>query len=239
MTKGMSRHRKLFVAKVLLFTLFLGSYAGTVAAQGQRVDLNALTNETQKMLPDADRVTLVWWIPDEYWEEVSAQNPQLSKAQVAAFINILSPYTLFVVVDGKIGALGGVTYKSEETLRATIQLVDAQGNSYRPLPAQSLNPDMKSLLSIMKPMLANMLGQMGENMNFIVFPSKSKTGQRIIEARREGSFTIKLAETTFKWRSPLGSLLPPKTCPVDDEQFSGAWNYCPWHGAKLVLKATR
>ncbi|MCA1558049.1 MAG: hypothetical protein LC731_05860, partial [Acidobacteria bacterium] len=146
------------------------------------------------------------------------------------------PYTLFVVVDGKIGAYGGVTYKSEQVIRDSIQLIDSQGAIYRPLAKESVDAETASLLSLMKPVLSNMMGQLGQNMNFVLFPAKDKAGQQLLAARREGAFTVKMGESTFKWRLPLGSLLPPKVCPVDGEQLNGAWKYCPWHGKELLLK---
>jgi len=27
-----------------------------------------------------------------------------------------------------------------------------------------------------------------------------------------------------------------KTCPEDQEQLNGNWEYCPWHGVELIYK---
>jgi hypothetical protein len=129
-----------------------------------------------------------------------------------------------------------VTYKSEDTVRETIQLIDSQGAVYRPLGKEKIDADIRNLLVMMKPMLSNMMGQMGANMNFIVFPSKSAAGQKIADARREGSFAVKLSDSKFEWKLPLGAVLPAKICPVDGERLNGAWKFCPWHGDKLILK---
>ena len=239
MNKPMSFSNDLVVIKVLLTVLFLCSRTETVIAQTNQIDLNALTVETQRTLPDADRITLVWWVPEEFWQVTLAQEPTVTKTQVDAFVNTLSPYTLLVVVDGKIGAGAKVTYKSEETIRNTIKLIDNQGTIYLPLSKEKVDASIKSLLSIMKPVLSNTMGQMGENMNFIIFSSKSQTGQKIVDPRREGSFSISLGENKFVWRLPLGALLPAKVCPVDGERLNGAWKFCPWHGEKLISKPTK
>ena len=234
----MSFNKDLVVIHVLLTLLLLCS-GETVLAQANQVDLNALTAETQKMHPDANRMTLVWWVPGDFWQATLAQDPTIMKAQAEQFINTLSPYSLLVVVDGKIEASGKILYKSEKTIRDSIQLIDSQGTIYHPLSNEKIDADTKNLLSIMKPVLSNMMGQMGANLNFIIFPSKSKTGEKIIEPRREGSFSVKLAESEFVWRLPLGSLLPAKICPVDGERLNGAWKFCPWHGDKLISKPTK
>ena len=85
----------------------------------------------------------------------------------------------------------------------------------------------------MKPVLVNMLGPMGEHMEFFFFPRTSASGQPIADAKAEGSFRFGVGKDVYDWRLPLGSLLPQKTCPVDGERLSGAWEYCPWHGKKL------
>lgn len=86
---------------------------------------------------------------------------------------------------------------------------------------------------MMGPVLVNMLGPMGQNMHFFLFSSKKKNGQEIAVAKREGAFSVKLDKREFKWRLPLGSLLPPKVCPIDGEKLNGAWKFCPWHGVAL------
>jgi hypothetical protein len=223
----------------LLTLLLCLSGTETAVAQSGHVEINELTVETQRMAPETDKMTMIWWVPEEFWQAIFAQDPATTKAQAEEFLSALRPYTLFVVVDGNFGSFGAVNYKSEETIRETIQLLDAQGTSYRPLVNQNVGASTKNLLSIMRPILSNMLGQMGQNMHFFLFPAKNKAGQRLLDPRTEGSFSIKLAESAFKWRLPLGSLLAPKVCPVDGERLNGAWKFCPWHGGKLIIRPAR
>ena len=154
-------------------------------------------------------------------------------AQAEEFIKILRPYTVIVVVDGKIGAFGGVTYTPEAAIRDSIQIKDSKGDRYRPFSEGAFDADAKSLLSMMKPLFANMLGPMGQNMVFFLFPSNNKEGQKIADAKKEGSFSVEMGEREFRWRLPLGSLLPPKICPTCGEKLSGAYKFCPWDGTKL------
>jgi hypothetical protein len=204
--------------------------------QPARVDVNTLTEETQKMHPAADRLALVWWLPEEFWQATLAQDPTTTKAQGEQFMGMIRGYAMFVVVDGKIGPFGGITYKSEENIRGAIQVTDVHGGVHRPIPADRVDPDAKVLMSVMKPILSNMIGKMGENMHFILFPAKDSAGRKIADPTKEGTLTLKLGADVYRWRLPLGSLLPAKSCPVDGERLNGAWKFCPWHGDRLVTK---
>jgi len=78
-----------------------------------------------------------------------------------------------------------------------------------------------------------MLGPTGQNTHFFLFPAKNEKGQKIAEAKKEGTFSVELNEREFSWRLPLSSLLPPKICPTCGEKLSGAYKFCPWDGSKL------
>jgi hypothetical protein len=227
-------------SRVVLILFLLGFFCAGLTknmAQTNKINIDVLTSETQKSSPDADKMILVWWIPEEYWQASLSQDPTISAAQLTEFVKVLKPYNVFVIVDGKIGTFGGVTYKPEEEIRKSIELVDREGNKYSPLYEARVDPDTKNLLSMMKPVLANILEPVGENMHFYLFPQMNKAGKPIIEAKKEGGFTLKLGGSDFKWKLPIGSLLPPKVCPIDGEELNGAWKYCPWHGEVLKLKS--
>lgn len=227
------RSKSMWLASVFMVVFLLFGWMATGLAQENIVDINALTQETQKMSQKADEMTFVWWIPEEFWGASFAQDPNTTVAQAEEFIKILRPYTVIVVVDGKIGAFGGVTYMPEAAIRDSIQIKDSKGARYLPLSEGAIDADTKSLLSMMKPLFANMLGPMGQNMYFFLFPSNNKEGQKIADAKKEGSFSVEMGEREFRWRLPLGSLLPPKICPTCGEKLSGAYKFCPWDGSKL------
>lgn len=223
----------LLVLNVFTVGILLCGWTHRVFAQPHTVDLQALTTETQRVSQEVNTIRLVWWIPIDYWQVFADQNPSMTPDQTEELLQILNPYLLVVVVDGKTGPFGNVTYMSESDIRTNLQLLDSQDISYRSLPTEQIDANTQSFLSIIKPIFANLLGPLGQNMHFFLFPSKDNNGQLIANAKEEGGFSITLAEEVFKWRLPLGSLLPPKTCPVCGEQMSGAWKYCPWDGTKL------
>lgn len=225
--------KKVICSGLVVITLLLSAGIKFVFAQGEQVDINALIQETQKRSDEPGEMTFVWWIPEEYWQASFSQNPNMSAAQIEEFLKVFRPYTIIAVVDGTVGTYGNVTYKTEAEMRSNIQIVDSQGNIYIPLSETEVNVDTKSFLAMMKPVLANALGPIGQNMYFFLFPAKNKDGLGIAEAKKEGIFLVKLGEREFRWKLPLGSLLPPKICPTCKEKVSGSYKYCPWDGTKL------
>ncbi len=216
-----------FAAAVLLTA---NSY---IFAQETNIDINNLVQETQKRSDNSSEMSFVWWIPEQFWQASFARSPNTTPAQVEEFLKALRPYTLIAAVDGKVGSYGSVAYKTEADIRTSIKLVDAAGNTYTPYSEDGVNPDAKGLLSVMKPMIVNLLGPIGQNMYFFLFPAISKDGNAIADARKEGGFSVKLGEKDFKWTLPLGSLIPSKTCPVCKQKFNGSYKFCPFDGTKL------
>jgi hypothetical protein len=202
-------------------------------AQDKKVEITKFVQESQKIDQSHESMTVVWWIPDDFWRVNFEQDPRATKAQYEELVEVIKPYTVFAVVDGKIGNFGGITFTPESSIRSSIQLIDAQKKSYPPFSMQKIDADMKNFLSMMKPVLANMLGPMGQNMHFFLFPAKNSAGKDIAHATKEGTFSVKFDNRDYKFRTPLGSLLPQKVCPVDGEKMSGAWKFCPWHGVEL------
>ena len=221
-------------AKLLTALLLSCLFAPAAAAQPGRVDTDALVNETQKFHPSQDRLTVVWWIPKEFWEVTFAQDGSVPKAEAEAFMKNVSPYLIFGVVDGRFEPSAGATFKSEAEIRGALQLLDAQGAAHRPIANEKVDADVRNLLALMKPVLSNVMGKTGENLHFFLFPTADAAGRKVADANREGTLTVKLGAEAFKWRLPLASLLPPKVCPVDGEQMSGGWKFCPWHGDRLA-----
>jgi hypothetical protein len=166
-------------------------------AQDRKVDINALVQETQKMSDKSGEMTLIWWIPEEFWRASFEQDPNMTAAQTEEFIKVLRPYMLIVAVDGNIGTFGGVTYKSETTIRGSIQVIDSQGTHYRPLSNENIDANTKNFLAMMKPVFVNMLGPIGQNMHFLLFPARNTMGQSIAVAKREGAFSVQLDKRVF------------------------------------------
>jgi hypothetical protein len=227
--------RTTITSAVLIVIGLLGpGTPGVGAARAQSIQ--AIIAETQRSSGDARRAELVRWIPTDYWRVALASSPNVPTSAVDEIERVLAAYTLMVIASGEIGPLAGVTWTPEETIRATAVLRDRGGAEHRPLPAERIAPDAKSLATFIKPLLASIMGPMGENMHMVFFPARNAAGDAIAHARTEGSFSLQIADRTYRWRLPLGSLMPQKVCPVDDEAMDGSWRFCPWHGKELVSR---
>ncbi len=224
----------MILRRSLIFALAGGLLATPVSAQEFELDINALIDETQWVSPAADEMTMIWWMPTEFWRLSFGDDPSITEEDLTELLGLVTPYHIVLAADGTMGVFGGVTYETEQTVRSNIVLVDAEGRRHGPVDANTLDPDLQGLLNIMKPMLAGMLGPMGENMHFFVFPATTASGERFGDADSEGTLTVELDDAAASWRLPLSSVLPPKICPVDGERMSGAWRFCPWHGVELV-----
>lgn len=213
--------------------------AGSPSSAQSDVDVGAIISETQKEATGSKALGLVWWIPEEVWKAILEEDGGLTPEGIEGILGVLRPYLVIAAVDGSFGPMGAPSFRSQEALRGSLTVIDERGNEYRPLKEEEISGDAKNLFASMKPGLAGIAGPIGEHMHFFCFPAKTEEGRLIADPLESGELAVKMGDKTFQWRLPLGSLLPPKVCPVDGEQLNGAWIYCPWHGDKLqALPAT-
>lgn len=203
------------------------------AGAGAQTDMNALINDTQRMHQDGARLTLVWWIPNEYWEESAASGAQGSQQQLKQVLALVERYVIVAVVDGELGALGNVRTRPLAELVSAIQLIAPGGARFPPLGEDQLSSDLRTFFQVMKPMMANMLGQVGKGLEFIAFDGRGPGGGRLLDPRREESFAITYDGRRYDWRLPLGSLLPPAVDARTGERFPGNYRYNPYTGERL------
>jgi hypothetical protein len=213
--------------------------AETHAAAPHAIDLDVLTKETQQFSKDPARLTLVWWIPQEFWMALFAENPTVSPAEFANLRQTLRPYVVVVVIDGTVGADGALNYRSEDALRADLRMHGNAGLTYAPLATKQLSAEVSKLLASMQPILADMLGLLGKNMHILLFPAGDAHGKPFVDPYHRGTLTMALDHTRqVTWHLPLGALVPDKTCPTCGETFSGTYDYCPYDGTKLQASKT-
>jgi hypothetical protein len=200
---------------------------------GVEGDIQQILSETQKLQQSNGGFRIVWWIPTDYWRE-SFKKTNLSQAQSDAFCKSLDDYIIFAVDDAKVGPMGGITPVPRDQLLPLLSASIGTSKDMKPLDPSQLSPDAKNFLDMMKPAMANMLGQFGSGLEFFCFPAKDANGARLIDPRKEGMLKLTYGSNDYKFRLPLGSLLPPKFDPQTGEQFLGNYIYSPFTGAKLV-----
>jgi hypothetical protein len=184
-------------------------------------------------------VRLVWWLPLEYWRVSLSRGRSPRLAELEQIEAALRPYTVVAAFDGQIGAMGVVRWSSLEKLGEEIRLLDGASAPptplapLAPLPRSSVDATALEVVDSLRPVFANILGELGENLHFYFFPGRDAQGAPRIRPLEEGQFTVQIGADAYPYRLPIGALLPPKACPVDGERWSGAYRFCPRHGKPL------
>jgi len=199
----------------------------------EEVSIDEIITETQYGSDSSDDLELIWWVPTEYWNIVFAQDNTASDAESEAIIEMVEDYVLVMAIKGKIGLFGGITYDTKETIQSILE-VTYQGGKLRMLNDKDLSPDLVSFISLIQPMMKNMMGPMGENMQIFMFQNPEGKSVLPINPYEQNDLAFKLGTFNKNVSLPLGSLLEQKTCPEDSQKHSGKWTFCPYHGIKLV-----
>lgn len=223
------------VAFCFLSLLVVAQESPKPTANPADFDMTAFIRETQQSINEPGYIGIVWWIPTQYWEKASERSG-ISEEKAKDRWAPLRKYTVILVVVGKLG-IGNINYIAEPEIRDATVLRDSDGNVYQPV--QKLSGDAEGLVTIMKPLFGNMMGQMGQNMQLLFFPATNKMAKPIADPLATGVFSVTLSkivagkDKVLEWRLPLTTLSPPKYCPVGKERVQANWKYCPWHGVKL------
>jgi len=221
-----------------LLAILLSLPVGALAQQTTvpEYDTQEIAKETEQLDSHGGKMGLFWWVPVEFWEQ-SAMKSGVSAARAKQLFAPLGNYNLFIVGVGHY-SLNGISWDTEPDLRKNITLRDQAGNTYKPL--EKPGDDAQGFSDMMKPILKNILGPMGEGVQLFFFPKKDPEGKEFADPRRTAELTLLVQDlmdpgvNTYVWRLPLTSLSPAKYCPVGKERVNANWKYCPWHGNKLV-----
>jgi len=219
------------VRAAVLAGMALGAWRQAVAQTPQQ-RLTEIIRDTQKQGNRAGRFTLVWWIVPEFWRTALAANGAIPADKIEEMVASIRDINVFAVVDAKMAGFAP-EFTSSQELQKDFNVTDS-GNELVPLiPEQKQSIATKNMLATMRPMMANMLGEFGKNMLFVVTEGKNKNGSRRIDPTKPGSLVVRLNNEEFHWRLPLGSLLPQKVCPKCNEAFPGNYVFCPFDATPL------
>ena len=204
------------------------------------VDSDQLTNDTQISGPSGDNhFNIVWWIPIEFWQAIFARDKTTSEFDKKKIITALKPYSLLAVCQGDISGLGAFRFYNKDEIEKSLSITfkDQNGNISRVNPLKDIDPDIKVLIGMFKPILSAAAGNMGQNFHFFVLKDYDSSGTRRMDPYSIGTIQFGLAkrsgeliETQLDF--PLNSLYIPRRCPNGKEAHV-TWKYCPWTGKKL------
>ena len=127
------------------------------------------------------------------------------------------------------GSFGDFKPRSAKEVKRNLTVFDEEGKGFEAIDDEDINFQALMFLNMLKPILGNLLGKMGESMNVLVY---EKEGKKIIDPYQEGG-NIKYGKEVIDLDLPLASLLQDKVCPIDNEPMNAKWKYCPYHGDEL------
>jgi hypothetical protein len=205
-----------------------------LATTSQAANVQDLVRDTQRTTLEGEAFSLVWWIPEQFWDESLKGNAGVPEAMRAQFISVMGEYNIVALLRASTTAAGMGGVQSKEELAKNTR-VEIGGKVFEPLPAEQIAPAALALLSQVKPMLAATMGQVGQGMEFLVYPGKAD-GKLLVNAAQTGSLAITFYGKKHQWRLPLGSLLPPRVDKKTGEDFPGNYQYNPFTGDKLDAK---
>ncbi len=240
-TKIMGLKMKAYKIVVLLVIVLINFMTATEKKNPKDIDIDALTTELQATLKGVDQnhFALVWWMPYEYWDAVFTQDPSINETDKNDMLDVLKEVTLMAVVQADVSTFGAFKFYSIDEVKKRIRLSFSDQNSkkYDLELLEEIDPDLSIILSVFKPILSSAMGNLGQNMHFMVINDKTSDGHRIIDPYNSGIFSINLEDKSgnvFKAEieTPLNSLFIPRKCPNGKDAHI-SWKYCPWTGEKL------
>ena len=201
----------------------------------EKVSIDDFITETQFGSDSPDDIEIIWWVPTEYWSVVFSQDPTASEAEKEGIIEMLKDYVVVLVIKGNVGFFGGITYSSLDDIKP-ITNVNYKGEKLTMVDDKKVSPDMLNFISMIKPMMRNMMGPMGENMHLFLYQSPANKSLLPIDPYSTNNLSFTLGDFNKDIDLPLSCLLEEKICPNDKQELNGKWNFCPTHGAKLEVK---
>ena len=199
-----------------------------------RAGVAEILRDTQRTTQANGDITMVMWMPQQFWEESMKGNPALTPEGRAQVLAPLADYALFGVMRAKVGAGGLTDVQPKAELVKNLKL-EVNGKAVEPLAPEAIAPGAQMLLSSIKPAMAAMGGAAMQGMEFVVFPAKAD-GKPLIDALQAGTLQVSLYDQVYRWRTPLGSLLPVKVDAKTGEEFPGNYSFNPFTGEKLNLR---
>ena len=225
--------RLLAAPMVVLALLPAAAWAQRTPLPLKDIRLDQMAQDTQRTHIGDDTIELVWVIPSLYWQVSATQQQDLAESDRTRFLGQLDDYLLIATVRGKVGLLGIDQFAGSDTLLEDLRIVDAGGTSHAPLAPARVPTQLKNLLAVLRPVMANMIGPMGDNMHFAVFNARDAKGKPLFDPLADGRLQVRTASNAYAFRTPLGSVLPPQHDPKTGESFPGDYHYNPYTGGAL------
>jgi hypothetical protein len=218
---------------IFLVLLIVTTLAAAAQPQAKPINANDFVFECMKNGGEIPQKEMVLWIPVDFWKIIGDQM-KLPPESINNLVSEMSHYMMFCVVDYAVSGQQ-LVFRTADEIRPSLKMVDSAKNIYLPMADKDISPTALQMISNLQPTVSKMLGQFGNGMTIFLFDAKNENGNLSFDVRKPNRFILSWDHASFTWRLPFASVLPLKYCPVDNEPMKGNWNYCPIHGAKLMV----
>lgn len=204
----------------------------TLGHVARAANVEEVVRETQRVALDGEQVSMVWWMPLEFWSETIRGNPELNAEARSELVSMMADYTVIALLRATPGAEGLEKIQPKAELLKNTK-VEFDGKVLQPVADDKIAPAAILVLQQLKPVLAQAAGAVGGALEFLVYPAS--VDGKAIDAGLPGRLAVTFYGKPNNWRLPLGSVLPPKTDKATGEQFPGNYEYNPFTGKKIEV----
>jgi hypothetical protein len=217
----------LLLSTILLATITFGQTPKST------IDLSEYMKDLTKSESDGSQITMSIWMPSNYWDIATKNNPDFDKESIELLKSFIGGYTLMIVYSGKMDIDKQMFVSESETkIRNSVSLEYNNKKYKAPSPTQ-LPDELAQLSQALKPAMTQMFGSMGPGMNFFFFDIRDGQNNAMIDPYKDTDFKITVDKESFNYNLPAASLFEDKECEKDGEKYPSNYNYCPIHGNKL------
>jgi len=229
----------------ILITIILSIFISTCYAVDRKefssINLKDILKDTQAQPDNAGdkHLSLVWWVPYEYWASVFSRDPNISEDIKKEILGTLEDYTIIAIVQSDISAFGAFSFYPKDFISKNLKVTYTNANKKisKITPSLTYSDDLKLILSEVTPVLKAAMGNMGANFNFYIFNDIGDKGKRILDPYKNGRLEVSLKKQSgedihVSFQTPLNSLFHSRICP-NGMPAHISWKYCPWSGKKL------
>ena len=202
------------------------------------VDLGAFTKEIMQLKMTGDQSELAMWFPFEFYVESSWEKSNQTREDAEKDVEFIKPYLTIIVQCSLDQADGSSLYSSEKEVRARAVLLLPDGTEIHPL--DKVPPTVAATVAAIKALMSAEGDAGGANMHVLVFPSKDKQGNLVVDTKKISKLNLQLkadrkfGNCVFTWRTPFDATTSAPPCQKCKESVSAKWSFCPWCGNKLV-----
>ncbi len=206
-----------------------------------------LESETRKEFTTDGALTMVWWIPPEFFELAIDSSALDADGGVREFLHRAArACTIVAIVDARPppdarapASSDAPRFRSAEEIRRTLKLVAPDGTESAPLAGDAAILRAAPIVEALARELLRVPDSARKQVRFFYFPTADASGAPRFTARSGGDLTLLYDGARLQWHLPLSSVVPDQRCPKCQESVRGGFRFCPWDGTKLTPAGRR